>query len=66
MWHEYVLEPGDQITFQPNTPHWFQGGPQGAVIWSFSTKAIDIEDIFTDPEIQRQTIVVEGTQEESE
>jgi D-lyxose ketol-isomerase len=66
MWHEYVLEPGDQVTFQPNTPHWFQGGPRGAVIWSFSTKAIDIQDIFTDPEIQRQTIVVEETQEEPE
>lgn len=56
VWHEYVLRPGDQVMFQPNTPHWFQGGPEGAVIWSFSTKAIDVQDIFTDPDIRRQTM----------
>lgn len=52
-WHEWVLQPGDQVTFPPNTLHWFQGGPQGAVVWSFSTKAIDVQDLFTDPEIVR-------------
>jgi D-lyxose ketol-isomerase len=57
VWHEYVLQPGDQVTFPPNTPHWFQGGPQGAVIWSFSTKAIDVQDIFTDPDVQRETVI---------
>lgn len=57
VWHEYVLHPGEQVTFQPNTPHWFQGGPEGAVIWSFSTKAVDVQDIFTDPEVQRETLV---------
>jgi D-lyxose ketol-isomerase len=31
VWHEYVLRPGDQITFPPNISHWFQGGPEGAV-----------------------------------
>jgi D-lyxose ketol-isomerase len=59
VWHEYVLRPGDQVTFPPDTPHWFQGGPTGAVIWSFSTKAVDIRDIFTDPDVQRETIVIE-------
>ena len=60
VWHEYVLRPGDQVTFPPNTPHWFQGGPEGAVFWSFSTKAIDVEDVFTDPDVQRTTVVVDG------
>ena len=50
---EEILHPGDQVTFPPNTPHWFQGGPQGAVIWSFSTKVVDKKDIFTDPAIIR-------------
>jgi D-lyxose ketol-isomerase len=53
VWHEYILQPGEQVTFPPNTLHWFQGGPEGAVIWSFSTKAVDIKDIFTDLEIIR-------------
>lgn len=53
VWHEYILHPGQQVTFPPNTPHWFQGGPEGAVVWSFSTKALDVKDIFTDPQIVR-------------
>jgi len=59
VWHEYVLRPGDQITFPANTPHWFQGGPEGAVFWSFSTKAIDVEDVFTDPDVRRETVIIE-------
>ena len=59
VWHEYVLRPGDQITFPPNISHWFQGGPEGAVIWSFSTKAIDVEDVFTDPDVRRETVIVD-------
>ena len=57
VWHEYVLRPGDQITLQPNTPHWFQAGPEGSVIWSFSTKAIDVQDVFTDPDIRRVPVI---------
>lgn len=53
VWHEYILHPGEQVSFPPNTPHWFQGGPEGAVVWSFSTKAVDVKDIFTDPQIVR-------------
>lgn len=59
VWHEYVLKPGDQVTFPPGTPHWFQGGPEGAVIWSYSTKVIDIQDVFTDPDVIRTTVIVE-------
>ena len=60
VWHQHILHPGEQLTFKPNTPHWFQGGPSGAVVWTFSTKAVDIEDIFTDPDIRRKTVVVDG------
>jgi D-lyxose ketol-isomerase len=58
VWHEYILYPGDQVTFQPGSAHWFQAGPAGVVAWSFSTKATDLEDIFTDPEVIRQTTLV--------
>lgn len=55
VWHEIVLRPGEQYTLQPNTLHWFQGGPHGAVISEFSTRSRDEADVFTDPEIQRIT-----------
>ena len=29
---EYVLHPGEQVTIPPNTLHWFQAGPTGAVV----------------------------------
>ena len=60
VWHECILNPGDQITFPPNTPHWFQGGLGGGVFLSFSTKVVDREDRCTDPDIQRETIIVDG------
>lgn len=60
-WREVVLEPGDQITISPGTPHWFQGGPEGAVVWTMSSRVSDVQDIFTDPEVQRQTVIVEDT-----
>ena len=53
VWHEIVLKPGDQYTLGPNTWHWFQAGPDGAVVSEFSTKSRDESDIFTDKEIQR-------------
>ena len=55
--HELVLEPGDQLTFEPYEKHWFQGGPRGAVLYSFSTTVRDALDGFTDPAIQRVTKV---------
>jgi D-lyxose ketol-isomerase len=60
MWHEEVLYPGDQVIFPPETLHWFQAGPEGAVCWSYSTKAVDLLDVFTDPDIQRGTVIVDG------
>jgi len=59
VWRETILRPGDQVTFPPNTLHWFQAGPEGAVVWSFSTKAVDVRDVFTDAQIARQTLIVE-------
>jgi len=51
--HEIVLLPGEQFTLLPNTWHWFQSGPEGAVISEFSTKSRDEYDLFTDPRIRR-------------
>jgi D-lyxose ketol-isomerase len=53
VWHEIVLRPGDQYTLHPETWHWFQGGPAGAVVSEFSTHSTDENDLFTDPDIQR-------------
>ena len=58
VWHQVELNPGDQFTIQPNTLHWFQAGPAGAVVSEFSTRSTDENDIFTDPEIQDITRIV--------
>jgi len=55
--HEIVLNAGEQYTIMPDTLHWFQGGPEGAVVTEFSTRSRDEFDIFTDPAIQRATMV---------
>ena len=53
VWHEVVLKPGEQYTLFPNTRHWFQAGPEGAIVSEFSTRSTDEEDMFTDPRIKR-------------
>jgi len=53
VWHEIVLNPGEQYMLSPDTLHWFQAGPQGAVMSEFSTASVDEADIFTDPAIRR-------------
>ena len=53
VWHEIVLEPGQQYTMMPDTRHWFQGGEEGAIVSEFSTASHDETDIFTDPRIVR-------------
>jgi D-lyxose ketol-isomerase len=53
VWHEIILNAGDQYTLAPNTLHWFQGGEKGAVVSEFSTRNTDERDIFTDPAIRR-------------
>ena len=59
IWHEIILKPGDQYTIQPETWHWFQGGPDGAVCSEFSTMSVDEHDLFTDPRIRRTTEIVD-------
>ncbi len=61
--HELVLKPGDQLTFEPYEKHWFQAGPGGAVLYSFSSTVRDGLDGFTDPAIERITIVTEDEDE---
>lgn len=53
--HEILMKPGDQLTLEPGTKHWFQAGGEGAVLYSFSTCARDALDQFTDPDIERIT-----------
>lgn len=60
VWHEIVLEPGDQHTIPPDTLHWFQAGPDGAIVSEFSTQSRDDLDVFTDPAVRRTTVVTEA------
>lgn len=53
VWHEVHLVPGEQYTLWPETPHWFQAGPEGAVVSEFSTRSQDEYDVFTDLHITR-------------
>ncbi len=50
---EIVLAPGDQFTIVPDTLHWFQAGPEGAIVSEFSTQSRDELDVFSDPLIVR-------------
>jgi len=54
---ELVLRPGEQFTIPPNTLHSFQAGPDGAVVSEFSSTSRDDLDVFTDPEVRRETVV---------
>ncbi len=53
VFHEVVLNPGEQFTIMPDTLHWFQAGEEGAVVTEFSSTSRDECDIFTDPRILR-------------
>lgn len=59
VFHEIVLKPGEQYTIPPNTLHWFQAGPQGAVVSEFSSRSRDESDIFTNPQIRREPVISE-------
>ena len=54
VFHEIVLEPGDQYTIMPETWHWFQADSEGAVISEFSTRSTDETDQFTDKRLVRE------------
>lgn len=53
VFHEIVLKQGEQYTLEPDTLHWFCGGPEGVVVSEFSTYNRDDLDIFTDAAIDR-------------
>ena len=57
--HELIMKPGEQLIFDPGTKHWFQAGPEGAILYSFSTTVRDVLDGFTDPDIVRVTQISE-------
>ncbi|MFM7212995.1 MAG: D-lyxose/D-mannose family sugar isomerase [Actinomycetota bacterium] len=59
-WHEIVLHAGDQHTIYPDTLHWFQAGPEGAIVTEFSTRSTDEYDVFTDPDVRRMTVVTDS------
>lgn len=54
VFHEVILKPGEQYTLLPGTKHWFQGGPEGAIVSEFSTTSRDESDIFSDPRVIRE------------
>jgi len=56
---QIVLYPGEQYTLEPDTLHWFQAGPEGAIVSEFSSTSTDGADIFTDKEIKRFTEVID-------
>lgn len=51
--HEVTLKPGEQYTIPPDTLHWFQAGPEGAVVSEFSSTSRDEFDVFTNSHIRR-------------
>jgi D-lyxose ketol-isomerase len=60
VWHEVILRPGDQYILPPKMVHWFQAGPEGAVIDDYSSTARDLQDGFTNPRVVRETKILEG------
>ena len=54
VFHEVILNPGEQYTIMPETWHWFQAGAEGAVISEFSTRSTDETDQFTDERLVRE------------
>ena len=59
VFHEVILNPGEQYTIMPQTWHWFQAGAEGAVISEFSTRSTDETDVFTDKKIIRELQIEE-------
>jgi len=58
VFHEIILNPGEQYTIPPDTLHWFQTGDLGAVVSEFSSPSHDESDVFTDPRIRRRPEIV--------
>lgn len=56
--HQAILLAGGQATIAPGVLHWFKAGDEGAVVFSFSTHAMDLLDQFTDPSVIRTVHIV--------
>ena len=48
---------GEQHTIPPDTLHSFRAGPEGAIVSEFSSASRDDLDVFTDPAVERATVV---------
>ena len=46
---EHRLEVCEQYSVAPNTAHWFQAGPKGAVVLAFQNRVNEDLNIFYDP-----------------
>ena len=57
--NEVDLSPGQQLALPAGSPHWFQAGPRGAVLFSTSTCVRDRLDGFTDPTVVREVKIDE-------
>jgi D-lyxose ketol-isomerase len=55
---EVVLRPGEQFTVHPGERHWFQAGPEGAIVSEFASGCPGGVDEFTDPAVEPDTSVV--------
>ena len=56
VFNEVILKPGDQYKLEPNIDHWFQSGPEGAVLSEFSSHSDDKSDIFFNKNVNRKPI----------
>ena len=57
VWHEIMLKPGVQVYSPPHQWHWFQAGPEGAVILSLSSRPSNYQDHYVDPDVDRRTVI---------
>jgi len=53
VFHEIILNRGDQYTLEPNITHWICGGPEGCVVSEFATYNGDDLGFFTGPAAKR-------------
>ena len=60
VWHEVALRPGEQLSLPADTLHWLHGGAEGAIVSEFSSACPPGVDVFTDPEVEPETTVVDG------
>lgn len=56
IFHEIILNPGDQYKLEPGTWHWICGGPEGTVFAEFTSKQHDVKDEFYDKNIKHESL----------